>query len=169
MRGSFATIPANSPINIAKAARVHENPPMPLPDDHPPIRPPRLARWIFILAAVYGFPVLGVFFFFNPNMIRFASRQQPEIYYGFAAIGLAWQAVFLLIAFDPPRYRPLMLIAAIGEKFFFVAILVVLMLRHIARPHWIPPAVCDFILGLAFVVAYAITTPNKHLPRVGQK
>jgi hypothetical protein len=137
-----------------------QNPHMAALDYQTPVRSVKLARWIFILAAVYGIPVLGAWFFITPKMVGRASWQQPEIYYGFAGVGLAWQAVFLLIAYDPPRYRPLMLFAAIGEKFFFTGILVVLLLKHIAQRHWIPPAVGDGTLGVAFVIAYFITAPS---------
>jgi hypothetical protein len=128
----------------------------------------KAARWIFLAAAIYGFPVLGIWFFHTPAMVGRASSQQPEIYYGFAGLGLAWQAVFVMIASDPIRYRPLMLIAAIGEKFLFSGILVVLLLRHIARPHWIPPAVIDFTLGLAFIAAYAMTGNSRRKPSTDQ-
>ncbi len=90
-------------------------------------------------------------------MVGRASSQQPEIYYGFAGVGLAWQAVFVLIANDPIRYRPVMLIAAMGEKFLFAGTLLVLLIRHIARPHWIPPAVIDFTFGVLFIAAYVVT------------
>jgi hypothetical protein len=116
-----------------------------------------VARWIFLLAAIYGIPVLGVWFFHTPAMVGRASSQQPEIYYGFAGLGVAWQIVFLLIASDPLRYRPLMLISASCEKFFFAGMLVVLLIRHIAQRHWIPPAVIDGSLGIAFLYAYFIT------------
>ena len=87
----------------------------------PPVASLRIARWIFITAAIYGIPVLGSWFFFTPPMVGKASAQQPEIYYGFAGLGVAWQFVFLLIASDPLRYRPLMLIAAIGKSSSFPA------------------------------------------------
>jgi hypothetical protein len=123
------------------------------------------ARWIFLVAAIYGIPVLGVWFFHTPAMVGRASSQQPEIYYGFAGLGVAWQIVFLLIASDPLRYRPLMLIAAICEKFFFAGMLVVLLIKHIARRHWIPPAVIDGFLGVMFVAAYLITADCRKKPQ----
>ena len=146
---------------IAKGTISDQNPPMAEPVLKRPSVRIKAARWIFLAAAIYGFPVLGLWFFHTPAMVGRASWQQPEIYYGFAGVGLAWQAVFVLIASDPIRYRPLMLIAAFGEKFFFAGILVVLLLRHIARPHWIPPAVMDFSLGVAFLIAYFLTDPTK--------
>ena len=144
-------------MSVAKGTLADQNPLMAGINHQTSVRSSKLARWIFIIAAICGIPLLGVWFFITPKMVGHASSQQPEIYYGFAGLGLAWQAVFLLIAYDPYRYRPLMLFAAIGEKFFFSGMLVVLLLKHIARPHWIPPAVCDGVLGVAFVVAYFIT------------
>jgi hypothetical protein len=117
----------------------------------------KIARWIFIIAAIYGIPVLGSWFFYTPHMVGHASTQQPEIYYGFAGLGVAWQVVFLLIASDPIRYRPLMLIAALGEKFLFSGMLIVLLIRHIAQRHWIPPAVIDFTFGVGFLASYFLT------------
>jgi hypothetical protein len=116
-----------------------------------------IARWIFIIAGAYGVPAMGSWFLITPKIVWQAPSQQPEIYYGFAGLALAWQVVFLLIAFDPRRYRPLMLISAFGEKFLFSGMLVVLMLRHIARPHWRPFAAIDFVLGVAFLLAYFLT------------
>ena len=115
------------------------------------------ARAIFVLAAVYGFPVLGYWFYRNPQIVRYAFGQQPEIYDGFASLGLAWQAVFLLIAYDPRRYRPLMLFAAFGEKLFFAGLVTSLLIRHIAQPHWIAPVVIDGTLGVLFIVAFLLT------------
>lgn len=99
----------------------------------------------------------------TPKMVGHARSQQPEIYYGFGSLGLAWQIAFVLIATDPLRYRPLMWIAAVFEKFFFSFILIVLMLRHIAGVHWIPAAVIDGSLGVAFLIAFRITLPKPRL------
>jgi hypothetical protein len=121
----------------------------------------KLARWIFAVAAVYGIPVLGSMFFVVPRIMPHAWRDQPELYYGFACVGLAWQVVFILIATDPARFRPLMLVAALLEKFPFVVFLTELMIRHIAGLHWIGPAAADFVLGCAFLAAYVTTYPQK--------
>ena len=117
----------------------------------------KLVRALFIVAAMYGFIVLGSWMFITPRMVGHARHQQPEIYYGFGSLGLAWQVAFVLIACNPVRYRSLMLIAAVFEKLFFAGILIVLILRHIAGLHWIPEAAIDGLLGIAFIVAYYFT------------
>ncbi len=124
-----------------------------------PLNPSRvsLPRWVFILAAIYGIPLLTFWMFTTPRMVGHARNQQPEMYYGFGSIGLAWQVVFVLIATNPVRYRPLMLIAAIFQKLFFSALLIWLLLRHIAGMHWLPFAVADGLFGIGFLIAYWIT------------
>jgi hypothetical protein len=40
-----------------------------------------IARWIFILAVVYGLPAMGSWYFVTPKIVWQAPSQQPEIYY----------------------------------------------------------------------------------------
>jgi hypothetical protein len=117
----------------------------------------RFASAIFLAAALYGTPLLVYWMFKTPGMVGRARGQQPEMYYGFGSIGLAWQAVFILIATDPVRYRPLMLIAAVLEKLFFAGLLVWLLVAKIAGLHWVPFAVADGLLGIGFLIAWWIT------------
>jgi hypothetical protein len=49
----------------------------------------------------------------------------PEFFYGFAGITLAWQLLFLVLASDPFRYRP-MILPSIVEKLSYVIALAVL-------------------------------------------
>lgn len=116
-----------------------------------------MPRFVFLLAAVYGMPLLTYWMFITPAMVGHARQQQPEIYYAFGSVGLAWQMVFILIAINPIRYRPLMLVAAILEKGFFAAMLVWLYLRHIAGFHWIPFAALEGFFALAFLTAFFVT------------
>lgn len=117
----------------------------------------RIARIIFAAAAIYGVVVVLAMFFYPPAIFGKARWQQPELYYGFTTVTLGWQIVFLLIAGNPPKYRALMFIAAVFEKFAFVAVLIVLLLERRARSHWISPAVIDFVFGVLFLLARAFT------------
>src|SRR5829696_4922507 len=81
----------------------------------------KFARYTFYAACLYGIVVLVPMYFLleeigidNPPAVT-----HPEFYYGFIGVALAFQIVFLIIATDPVKYRPLML-AAIVEKFAFV-------------------------------------------------
>ena len=119
-----------------------------------------LARRIFRGAAIYGVIVL------LPLLVleaRFGVDNPPplthaEFYYGFTASALAWQVVFWIIGSDPVRYRPLMLAAALFEKFPWGVIVFGLG----AAGRAIPPttyvfAAIDVLLGILFIVAWTRT------------
>lgn len=58
----------------------------------------------------------------------------PEFYYGFVGVAVLWQVVFVLLARDPFRYRPLMPITI--------------------------PSLVDPVFGVLFVFAY-LWTPRE--------
>ncbi|HEX6124524.1 MAG TPA: hypothetical protein VFZ23_04055, partial [Pyrinomonadaceae bacterium] len=70
----------------------------------------RFARYTFAAAGTIGILVLVPLYFMleqtgvdNPPPVT-----HPEFYYGFIGVALSFQIVFLIIATDPIRYRPLM-------------------------------------------------------------
>ena len=84
----------------------------------------KAARIIFAIAAVYGIAVLTPGLFIESSgALAFLELSNPEYYYGFYGSALVWQLGFLLIASDPIRYRPLMLIAVLEKAAFFGACL----------------------------------------------
>src|SRR5271154_6795920 len=91
----------------------------------------KFARIVFWIAAVWGVLILTPLYF----MFDVISRQDPPpithpaFYYGFVGAGLAWQIAFLIIAANPPRFRPLM-VAGMIEKFSYGTALIVLYLQH---------------------------------------
>ena len=76
----------------------------------------RFARIVFLIAGIYGVLVLAPGFFLEG---RAPAITRPEYYYGFYGSALVWQIVFLLIARDPARWRPLMAIAVLEKLAFF--------------------------------------------------
>jgi hypothetical protein len=80
------------------------------------------ATWVFRAAGVYGIAVLVPGLFMEADVARTAppAVTHPEFYYGFFASALVWQLLFLLIASDPRRYRPLMVVAVLEKAAFFV-------------------------------------------------
>ena len=116
-----------------------------------------IARWIFYSAGGYGVLIMSAMLAAPRPFLQGRPLTQPEFYYGFVLVVLAWQVVFLLIATDPLRYRPLMLIAALGEKFAFVLAIITLITTHKIAPHWAAPATLDALLGCAFLLAFRLT------------
>ena len=82
----------------------------------------KTARLIYGVTAVYGFLVLtlGLLAEVLPSQTSSPVGNQPEFYYGFFATALVWQAVFALIATNPARYRPLMILSIVEKAAFFV-------------------------------------------------
>src|SRR5215207_4362293 len=103
----------------------------------------RFARWVFLLAGASGVPIIaplyfeGRFFRDNPPAIN-----RPEFYYGFAAVTLAWQLMFLVIAYDPVRYR-LAMLPAMVEKAGFAFAVPVLYWHGRVEPMWLGAAAMD--------------------------
>ena len=115
----------------------------------------KFARFVFAFAGILGLLILtpGLF---TIDMVgeRFPPAvTHPDFYYGFLTVTLAWQVVFLIIATNPARYRPLML-AAMLEKFPYVAMLVVLHLRGQLAAAQLAAVAIDGTLGVLFVAAY---------------
>jgi hypothetical protein len=121
----------------------------------------RRARLIFQIAGIYGLVVIAPLFFLEGavNASSPPAITHPEYYYGFAGVTLAWQILFLAIARDPARYRPLIPVAVL-EKAAAIAF-VVLVALHRAPPSLLLLASVDLILGGAFVFAYRQLAPSK--------
>ncbi len=113
---------------------------------------------VFRIAGIYGLLVVG------PQLFLEAKTSQdyppaithPEFYYGFVGVVLAFQVVFLLIATDPVRYRPMM-IAAILEKAGFAIAMPILYLQHRIPALVFGFSLVDLLLGILFAVAYVKT------------
>jgi len=118
----------------------------------------RFAKRVYLIAGIWGVLVIVPGFFNEP----FIAKQQPpllthpEYFYGFYTTALAFQILFLLIARDPVRYRPLMP-ACMLEKFgYILAMAILLALGRIPQLIAIFAAI-DLIWGVLFVVAYTKT------------
>ena len=118
----------------------------------------RFARWVFTAAGVWGLLVVPPLYFLFDTVGRREPPPitHPEYYYGFIAVTLAWQIAFLLIGAAPVRLRPVML-AAMVEKFLYVASIVTLFARHRASAGTLAFSGVDCLLGVLFVVAYRKT------------
>jgi hypothetical protein len=115
----------------------------------------KFSKLLFSIAAVWGILVLTPLYF----IFDLIGRQDPPpithpaFYYGFVGAGLAWQFAFIVIARDPVRFRPLMLVS-VFEKFSYGLALAALYLQQRLHPtDLIFPAV-DTLFGILFLVAF---------------
>jgi hypothetical protein len=121
----------------------------------------RFAKIVFTAAGVYGLLVLMPQYFLEGRYGRDFPPPvaHPEHYYGFVGLAVVWQVAFLVVARDPMRYRPLMLVAVL-EKLSFGLAVPALYLAGRAAPLLLAPAVIDLLLGALFVASY-LKTPAR--------
>jgi hypothetical protein len=119
-----------------------------------------VARSIFRFAGWWGVAVLAPQFFLEAKNGRDfpPTINHPEYYYGFLAVGFAWQVAFLIIARDPVRFRPLMLPSMIEKFGFGVAAAVLFALGRVGGLFF-AVSLSDWALGALFVAAYLKTKP----------
>jgi hypothetical protein len=118
----------------------------------------RFAKIVFWAAGIWGVLVITPLFF----MFHLIGKQDPPpithpgFYYGFASAALAWQVAFFVIAFDPPRFRPLM-IPSVIEKVGYGAAVAVLFLEGRVRLGDFVFGSVDLLLALLFIAAFLRT------------
>jgi hypothetical protein len=118
----------------------------------------RFAKRVFIGAGIWGLLSVPPLFFLYDTVGRQnpPAITHPEYYYGFAAVTMAWQLAFLVIASDPMRFRPLMLVAVV-EKAGWVGTVGVLYAQNRVAASAIPFAAADLLLGVLFTMAFVKT------------
>jgi hypothetical protein len=122
----------------------------------------KTARWIFNIAGIYGVLVIAPLYFAEGLI---ASNDPPaithaEFFYGFVGITLVFQCIFLVIARDPGRYRPLMLVSVL-EKLAYGVPVIALFFQERVKTMTLVFGCIDLLLGALFVLAFFRTPPAK--------
>lgn len=122
----------------------------------------KFARITYLIAAIYGVLVLLPGFFLEGQFSRTSPPEltHPEFYYGFYGSALVWQFAFFLIARDPARYRPLMLVSVLEKASFLIACL---LLWSSGRLGMIGPfygSLIDGVWMVLFAIAWTRTKPG---------
>jgi hypothetical protein len=119
------------------------------------------AKLIFRVAATWGILALTPILFF-PNRIGNPVPRpltEPEYFHGFLALSLLFAILFLVIASNPIRYRPMMPIAILQKLVYPLAIFGLLS-THRAPPTKSFYAGTEFLLALLFILAL-LKTPKR--------
>lgn len=124
----------------------------------------RFAKYTFIVAGIYGLIVtIPQYFLETKNGIDYPPAiTHPEYFYGFVGVVMAFQIIFLLIGSDPLRYRPLMLVSALFEKFPFVIAVYALYALGRVYSIMVGLATIDLILGVLFIISYFKTAKTEN-------
>jgi hypothetical protein len=119
----------------------------------------RFARWVYGLSALYGVIVLAPFLFLEKQIAAATvAITHPEYFYGFLGAALVFQLVFVLIARDPVRLRPIMP-ATVAEKFVWGVAAWAIFLQGRTQAAVAGFAAIDVALGVLFLVAW-VRTPK---------
>jgi hypothetical protein len=118
----------------------------------------KFAKIVFWVAGIWGVLILTPLYF----MFDLIGRNDPPaithpgFYYGFVSVGLAFQVVFIVIARDAVRMRPMM-IPSVLEKFGYGMTFVALYMQHRLTPGDLVLGCVDLVFGALFVAAYVKT------------
>jgi hypothetical protein len=117
------------------------------------------AKRVFRIAGIYGLLAVAPQYFLEARTGQDYPPPvtHPEFYYGFVGVTIAFQVVFLIIATDPVRYRPMM-IAAMIEKASFAIAMPILYLQHRIPALVLGFSLIDLLLGVLFAVSYVRTS-----------
>lgn len=118
----------------------------------------KFAKYVYYIAAVYGILALFPQYFMEAKIGRDAppAITHPEFFYGFVGIALVFQFVFLIIARDPLKYRPLMPVTVL-EKLSFGIPTLILYLQNRLDVSMFAAGLIDLTLGLFFGIAFLKT------------
>jgi len=115
----------------------------------------RFAKYVFGISAAFGFLFLLPLYFAEGYVATESppAITHPEFYYGFIGVALAWQLVYFLIATDPVRFRPVMVLAGLA-KFSLVGTFLFLFLAERLSVKSLAAAVPDLLMAVLFFACF---------------
>lgn len=118
----------------------------------------RIARWIFLVAGIYGLAMLLPLYFAEPvfAMQGRPPLDRPEMLYGFVGAASTMQILYLMIARDPAGLRPFMLVGVLGKLSYGVPVTILFADGRIdALTFWLSAP--DLVWAALFALAWRIT------------
>ncbi len=116
----------------------------------------RYAKHVFLVAGIWGLIVMTPLYFMYDTIGRRYPPPitHPDMYYGFVSVTIVWQIAYLVIATDPVRYRPIMLVGILAKSLYFVTMAALygagrLQLSQLAAVS--PDLVIAAFFGIAFI------------------
>ena len=118
----------------------------------------KFAKWVFRTAGIYGLVVMIPIAFAEKliEQIMPPAVNHPEFFYGFVLLNLCWQVLYLFLARDPLRFRPLMLPAFLAKASAPLA-LGCLVLQGRISSQWVTTAILDGVFAILFLIAFWVT------------
>ena len=115
----------------------------------------KFAKVVFYVAGIYGIIVLFPQYFLESKtgLDYPPAITHPEFFYGFIGIALVFQLVFLIVARNPIKYRPLMPISVLEKLSFGIPAIILFMQNRLALPLF-AAGLIDLIFGMLFAAAF---------------
>jgi hypothetical protein len=115
----------------------------------------KFARRLFLVAGIYGMAVLAPMFFLEHLIGEYEppAITHAEFYYGFVCTAFAWQIVYLMMARDPLRLRPMLIPAIVGKAGFGLSVVILAAQGRLAARDVVLPSI-DLLLAGLFAWAY---------------
>jgi hypothetical protein len=115
----------------------------------------KFAQRLFLGAGIYGMAVLAPMFFLEHFIGEYdpQSITHAEFYYGLVCVAFAWQLVYLMMARDPLRWRPMLIPAIMGKAGFAISVFALCAQGRLAARGLVLPAI-DLVLAALFAWAY---------------
>jgi hypothetical protein len=118
----------------------------------------KFAKIVFWAAGAFGVLLLTPLYFtfdlagrLDPPPIT-----HPQFYYGFVGVALVWQFVYIAVATDPVRFRPMMILSTLAKGSYAGALLV-LYLQDRISPLQAATGIPDSLLMVLFMAAFLKT------------
>jgi hypothetical protein len=118
----------------------------------------RIAKYVFGISAVLGMLFL-LPLYFAENFVATESPPaitHPELYYGLISVAVVWQFVYLLVATDPVRFRPLMVVSGLAKLSLFATFLVLFLAGRVGVKS-VATVIPDFLMAVFFFVCFFAT------------
>lgn len=118
----------------------------------------KFTKWTFRTAGILGLVIMVPLLF----MERFIEQifppavNHPEFYYGFVLLNIGWQILYLFLASDPIRFRPMMLPAFFAKASAPVALWWLFLAGRISAD-WVNTTYLDGVFAVLFLVSYWLT------------
>jgi uncharacterized protein YciI len=131
-----------------------------------------MAKWVFGAAGVYGLITLIPMYLLEPVIAAEnpPALTHPEFFYGFLAVAISFQLLFLAIARRPVALRTAM-VPAIAEKIGYAATALALVLSgRVSDPATLGFASVDFLWAVGFaLVAWRLPATSMSTAQTAQE
>lgn len=119
----------------------------------------KFAKIVFRIAGIWGLLIIIPLYFLFDVVGRQSppAINHPELYFSFVGVTLIWQIAFFVIASNPVRFRPFILVAVL-EKLSYIITIIALYLQHRVAANELIWVGTDSILCLLFIAAYFKTS-----------